>query len=448
MSVLRNIQIGASGLTAANAALSATSHNVVNSTTPGYQRRSVQQSTSIPTSVGVGMAGRGVSVTGFKRMGSDLVMQQQVAGEGDYARAMATEGGLAPLEPLLDETQVSGPHSALTAFFDSLQQATQDPSDSSNRRVVTARAKNLGRAFRATSEGFDRTLQGQETEMEGKVDRLNAISTKLAAVNRDIIAQDGPADLLDERDRILKEAGSIIGATADLEPDGTANLLVQGHAIVSGANARTVSLTDDMQVAIDAGKGSVVVDADGELGGLVDAWQITTDLRETLSQTAQAFADAMNAAHAGGFDRNGAAGGDLFTYDAADPAGTLRFSETIDADPDLLAFASDATALAGDGGNLPALSAVEDAGLVGGKSAAEALSGLTREVATHVATARADADTAGMVLDDLDQLQANLAGVDLDEEAANLMMFQTAYQASAKVVQVNDQLLNTLMEMV
>ncbi len=447
MSVLRNIHIGASGLTAANAALSAVSHNVVNATTPGFQRRGVQQSTAAPT-LGLGLlAGRGVRVEGFRRMGSDLITRQQVLAEGDLAAATARQDALAPLEPVLDETQLAGPHQAVAAFFDALQQATQDPSDSALRRVVVSRAKGVERSMARTAATFDQTLDGQAEALDARVERLNEVARSLAEVNRNIIAQDAPGDLLDERDRLLKEAGALAGATADIQVDGTANLLLGGHAVVSRADARTVSLTDSFRLAVDAGRGDVEVDAGGEIGGWIDARTTTTALRERLSEAARAFADAINQAHASGYDRNGSPGADLFLYDATDPAGSLTVSAAIDADPDRLAFASDPSAHAGDGGNLDALTAVERQPLVGNATVLEALSTLTGDLASELAAARAETEHGARVLDDLDQIQANLAGVDLDEEAANLLLYQTAYQASAKVVQVNDDLIDTLLEM-
>ena len=44
--------------------------------------------------------------------------------------------------------------------------------------------------------------------------------------------------------------------------------------------------------------------------------------------------------------------------------------------------------------------------------------------------------------------QSEFAGVNLDEEAANLMEFQKAYQASARILQTARELFQTLIEVV
>jgi flagellar hook-associated protein 1 FlgK len=448
MSLLHNITIGASGMNAASAALSATSQNVVNASTPGYHRRRVDLSTRDPSRVPAGIAGRGVSVEGFRRQGSDLLTQQQIGGEGALAQSAAKQKALAPLEGLLDETRLSGPHAATTAFFDAMQAATADPSDAGLRRDVVARARTMTRTFRATADGFDQTLEAQRGGLEARVEGLNDVARKLADVNRDIVAQGQPADLLDERDRLLKEAGRLVGATGDLKHDGTANLLVAGHPVVSGENARTVSLTDDFRLAVDVDNGAIEVEAGGEVGGLVEAMDLTTALRSRLNDTAAALADAVNLANGGGFDAGGNPGGAVLTYTAGDPAATFEVLGAVDDDPGLLAFAGDPSAAAGDSANLEALIAVQDQALVGGDTVVDALSSLTTDVASEVARATSDAEHGARVLADLDGLQASLSGVDLDEEAADLLMFQTAYQASAKVITVNDQLIGSLLEIV
>jgi len=41
----------------------------------------------------------------------------------------------------------------------------------------------------------------------------------------------------------------------------------------------------------------------------------------------------------------------------------------------------------------------------------------------------------------------SVSGVDMDEELVNLMKYQTAYQASAKVISAIDEMVNTLLGM-
>ena len=46
----------------------------------------------------------------------------------------------------------------------------------------------------------------------------------------------------------------------------------------------------------------------------------------------------------------------------------------------------------------------------------------------------ADADSSDLILQQLQDQSGSVSGVSLDEEAANLIQYQTAYQAAARVV--------------
>ena len=62
--------------------------------------------------------------------------------------------------------------------------------------------------------------------------------------------------------------------------------------------------------------------------------------------------------------------------------------------------------------------------------------------ATHSAKISNSAQEA--LLNQAKQAQENLAGVNLDEEAANLIKFQQSYQAAAKVIAIASSLFDTL----
>ena len=70
--------------------------------------------------------------------------------------------------------------------------------------------------------------------------------------------------------------------------------------------------------------------------------------------------------------------------------------------------------------------------------------------ATGVAAASANATLEAQQIVYEDSLAAvdSLSGVNLDEEAANLLRFQQAYQAAAQMIRVTQELMDTLMNAV
>jgi flagellar hook-associated protein 1 FlgK len=178
----------------------------------------------------------------------------------------------------------------------------------------------------------------------------------------------------------------------------------------------------------------------GKLGGLLAMRDSGIPVLEGhLDQLAAGLATALNTAHRGGFDLNGNAGGDLFVpppVGGVGAAGALSIAIT---DPSLLAASSDGTP--GSNGNLAVLSAVHDQVVAGGQKPLDFYARIVFQVGSDTANTTAELDASQLILQQLEDQRSAISGVSLDEEAANMMRYQTAYQAAARVVTtVNDML--------
>lgn len=103
-----------------------------------------------------------------------------------------------------------------------------------------------------------------------------------------------------------------------------------------------------------------------------------------------------------------------------------------------------------DNRNLLALSNLKTDKLVGaGSSSAASLtatySSLVSQVGNTTAQGRQDIVLKGAILDYATNSRDSYSGVNLDEEAANLMKYQQLYTAASKVIQVSDELFDSLM---
>ena len=447
MGILDTVHVGASGLAAASASIDATAQNVTNSLTPGFTRRSADLSVNDPLRQGLVHIGQGVSVDAITRDAQGLLGMQRVEASGDASLSAALHDALAEVEPLFNETFSSGPRSQLSAFFDALTAASPDPSDDGGRSEVVYAASGLADAMARTAEGLAQAQADLAEQIEVSLPPLSAKLQEVAVLNRQLDSAGGAAsapDLADQLDRLLRELGEEAGFTARIEANGTATVMLGGHAVVSGGEAREVSLSPPTAIAVAVDSGHVTVPPGGRLGGLAEAHTTVGGYIDQLDGIAVALADSVNGALAGGFDPSGNPGAPLFTYQPHDPAGSLAVVDGFGGSD--LAFAGTSAAAAGDGTNLDALLALEGTALVADQTLGDALSSLTNTVSLDVSAAANAAEADRLILSDLDTLASNLHGVDLDEEAASLITFQTAYQASARVVSVANDLLGTLLE--
>ena len=135
-------------------------------------------------------------------------------------------------------------------------------------------------------------------------------------------------------------------------------------------------------------------------------------------------------------------------------ASTIAVSSTLVANPNLVAAArADLTSgvvSPGDGRNAQALFALGRANILAGntQTAAGYLGTLGGVLGTVARSASARADTLGTSLAATENARQSVAGVNLDEELADMVRFQHAFEASAKFVQVVDGMIGTLLDIV
>ncbi len=103
------------------------------------------------------------------------------------------------------------------------------------------------------------------------------------------------------------------------------------------------------------------------------------------------------------------------------------------------------TAPGQDNRNALALGALADAAGVNGATLNEAYAALVGEAGVRVQSARDGAAVSQQMQADATARLQSVSGVNLDEEAANLLRYQQAYQASAKIIQASQTLFDALL---
>ena len=75
-------------------------------------------------------------------------------------------------------------------------------------------------------------------------------------------------------------------------------------------------------------------------------------------------------------------------------------------------------------------------------------SSLVSDVGRYVSQATVNGDHQSVVALQLDTYREEVSGVSMDEEMVNMVQFQNAYQAAAKLVTTMDEMLESLIAMV
>lgn len=443
------IAIASSGLRAARAALEVTSQNIANAGTEGYVRRSVSLSelsaNNLRSSYGE-VSQLGVRVSGITRNVSGFDQAEVRRTTADAARADTLVEGLTQLSDTADN---SGVFTAITSFQSALSQMTASPANSSLRANVVEAARTMAQSFNAASSGLQSAVTGMQDEAASGVKDLNDLAANLAQVNIRISGDTDPANnsagLLDERDTILQKMAAITNISTTVNADNTVTVQLgsgTGTTLVDHGKSGTLAMAKagDGNVSFTltdtTAAATAITPTAGSLAGQQQAISSGVTALAGLDTVATSMMSTINTAQGNGVDLTGATGTAMFTGNgAADMAMVLT-------DPGQLAAASaGSTASSQNGTNLSAMINSLGSANVSGQMN-DYLFGLSSAVSSNT-TMRDAFDT---IASNAKTSLAAASGVDLDTEAAALIKYQQAYQASGKIIQIAstlfDQLLN------
>ena len=447
MGILSTLNVGSTGLQVAADAIGVVGHNVTNAANKGYSRQTISTATVSPLLQDGLWVGQGVSATDIGRATNLFIAERAIAAQGDASSADTALRA----NQLIEASFTSGGSSdQLSAFFDAMEQLATDPSNENYRYSMLSTAESLTDAVRTTHTEMTDIQSVLNDEIESTVAGVNDALSRIAQLNG-LIAQGGSGDLMDERDGLIAELGSTLGATVDYSSDGSATVFLGGHAAVMDGSAREVSVEIDsdgvaeIKLSVDDATVTVTDSVGGAVGGAIEGWNVAQGVIDSLNEFVTGFATAFNTQSAAGFDSSGTPGTDVFSFDATDPAASFSVAMT---DPGQIAAAASVDATAGDRGNLDALIALKDSGAVNGEGALDFMTGLTSEIGRSVAAAQQRFETDTAALEDASAMLSSISGVNLDEEAADLLSWQAAYQAAARVISATDEMLGELMNIV
>jgi flagellar hook-associated protein 1 len=287
----------------------------------------------------------------------------------------------------------------------------------------------------------------QQTNLEGGVETVNRLAGELASLNREIenAASKGspPNDLLDRRDALLQDLSRYAEIRVSGNGGATDVVTLGGHVLVQGDMAETLTLHSDAAGTMSlrwAGKDAEYTPESGELGAAFDLTSKTLpDTLSALDRIATGLSDRLNAVHRTGTGLDGGTGRDFFVGTGARD---LRLNPELTDRPDRLG--ASATGARGDGSIALALARVKSEPGPDGIPLNDAYRAAVTRSATEAAGYTRQTDVQTQVQRQLTLRRDSVSGVNLDEEMTDMIKFQQAYAASARVLSTMDEMLDTL----
>ena len=319
------INIGMSGLGAAQSGMYTLGNNIANADVESYSRQQNVQKTKGGQQVGQVFMGSGTTLADVRRVYNSFLENQLRTTTSLSSDASSYLEQITPLDTALSGSD-TGITAALQSFFSAMQDVAAKPSEDASRQLLLTSAQSLSKRFNTLSAQLNQQNSNINSNMTALADQVNNLTKTIAELNDQIsrvsTVTGQPNDLLDQRDGAVRELNKLIG-TEVVERDGNYDIyLKNGQALVLGKTTQTLgvapSATDPTRMSLILNRGSTKMDitssaTGGELGGLIRYRSETLDpaLNE-LGRVALVVADAINSQLAQGIDKNGDFGALLF----------------------------------------------------------------------------------------------------------------------------------------
>lgn len=470
---------------ASKKSLGTTGHNIANANTEGYSRQRVMQTTAQPVVRGGMVEGTGTRVRGIERVHDENVEKRlhKTITEKEFYQERA--GQLSQIEDIFNEIDNEGLNKVLNKFYNSFRELSNQPENETIRSIVRDNASLVVKDFRRISGTLDTLSTNIDRGIEQEVTDINQLLRNTANLNRRIAyleaVGDETGDLRDQRDTILRELSKSFKITT--YTDNKNNFIINAAGVgtlVTGTMVQELATkglhqsesSNNMAGSVEiffVNRPNLAITEKFKGGKLSSMLQVrnkdVTAVRERIDNIAYDLTNTVNAIHRRGYasrkvdvDANGTAA----SFDSKGPVTGINFFKNLDGTQGASAAISLNSAIKDDLSNIVtalnpnspgdnrisvAISKLQHERVMAGGTATleEYYLQSIGKVGLEANKANLDSEQFEGILTQLQGLKERVSGVSIDEETANMVRYQHAYEASAKVMQTADEMFKTVL---
>ncbi|MFJ8102415.1 flagellar hook-associated protein FlgK [Lysinibacillus sp. NPDC096212] len=469
--------------------------------TPGFPTAGLNQP------VYPGHLGTGVEAGSIQRIRDEFIDRQYRQETNKLGYWDSRTKAISQMEDIVNEPSEFGLDKAFEQFWKGLQDVGNKPTDAASRKVAIGRAEHLAESFNYLDKQLKMIQGNLGNELDVSTTQINTIIKQIAAVNKQIteVEPSGhvPNDLYDVRDVLVDKLNEYIPVSIERIPSGgLASEVAEGSLKITykGADGVVRDLVDGKdfaQFTAMGTKGSKVTgdditnvfselqltgieSLDAHEAGTVSSSQTTIEQKdfeaskgkllslinsygyqsasgvkgyypetlEKIDQLANAFIKEFNDLHAKGYtleekgSNTSSKGGAFFVGTGA---GGIKLNEEIKENPNLIAASSEQTE-EGDGKHAYELANMQHKlyASIGNATMQSFYQGIVGKVGVDGEEAIRLAATSESQRLMVSNSRDAVSSVSLDEEMTNMITFQQAYNANARMITVVDETLDKI----
>ena len=445
------LEIGKRAMLTHQYSLQTIGHNIANVDTPGYTRQRVRISATYPEDSMKGPIGTGVTVQDIEQIRDLFLGQQYREANKSLGQWTYKEKTLSQIESLFNEPQENALGDQLNNFWDSWSELSTNSDSTNNRSMILAQANLLVTGFHQLSRQLSELRQSIDQDLQNVTSEINGLTNQISELNALIksseLGSSKANDLRDARDLLIDELSNIIDVKTVEKGNGEDIVYMGSMVIVDGSDAFQIGTkTENIKGKATSrlvwqGTDVELTNLNGQLKGLLESRdQKIPEFLDQLNDLAQSLVQQVNTIHSAGYGADGSTGVNFFDPNFTDAA-TIRINSEIESDVNRIVASTGP-----DGDNLVAL-AISD--LRNQRIAADNTmtindfyNSLVGKLGIDTQEAKSFTNNYELLVAQVDNARQSVQGVSLDEEMTNMIKFQHAYDAAARVITTMDEALD------
>lgn len=472
ISTFYGLNVGMTALNTSQQVEDVISNNIANANTPGYAQETANLSEtgpfpSLPAQDApqlAGQMGEGAQVSSVERDTSAFLDQQDRANQGTYQMYQTHSQNLTMIEGILNEPSSQSMQNAVDQFFSSWQTLSTDPSNTAARQAVISQAQTMAQTFGTITTELENLQNNLVGVVTGGVGQLNTDAQQVANLNTQIVAiqKQGQSanQLLDQRSSILDDMAKLANISYTEQSDGAVYIQVGSNTLVDSAgqhnyppaagvtfnsqtNAPDITSASTLQTDLSGvTSGSIA----GNLASISDTSNTLQQLNNYLTQ----FTSAVDAVQQNGYGLNSSTTAPPIFDNPPhqDAAGNVFLSVPSTFTSSDVAAASTANQPGDNSNAINMVNLQNNASAYNGGTFDQGIASLVSGIGVETASVNSNEATANALAQQSSNMRQSVSGVDINEQAAQMVQFQNSYAAAAKFISVFQQMLSDLMNIV
>ncbi|QDX91584.1 flagellar hook-associated protein FlgK [Brevibacillus laterosporus] len=475
------LEVSKRALFAQQAALNVTGHNVANANTIGYTRQRVNLSATTPipgpgmnADRAPGLLGTGVYATDIQRIREDYIDRQYrtaAINTGYWNDKLKTINNV---EDIMNEPSDSSLQKVMDQMWQGWEDLSSDPKSQSNRSVLRERAVAVADTFNHVYNRLTQLQSDLNNEVAIQTESINSIANQIASINKQIgdVTPHGyqPNDLYDQRDVLIDKLSLMTDVNVTPTERGMVNITIGGQPLVTNTTSTEMKAeknaeTGKYEITLGGAEFKPLKGMGTLSAAIVGRDETTADMLQKVNALAVNLAREINEVHKTGYNlddikNNTQEGLNFFVIDGGTDnptsAANIKVNPAILNSLDKIAAAkADETGQINDGNNQNALAIakIKNKVIPAGNNPtdfpqATSIDDFYRHTIAQLGVDGQEAirnyknaeTTSDMIL----MNRESVSGVSPDEEMVNIIKFEKAYSAAARVMTSMDELLDKI----